>query len=107
MPVRREARILCNWKMRSNLSMRPLRLDGSRRAPELCVSSRSESTSSVACRELLGRQRRAIQEALELIARILAQERELLVRFDALGDDLQAQIVSERDYRAKDRRIVR
>src|SRR5690606_18277594 len=70
--------------------------------------TRSESIiCSVACREFLGAQRCAIQEALKLVACILPQEGELLVRFDALGDDLQAQIVAERDDRANDRRIVR
>src|SRR2546427_4111451 len=48
-------------------------------------------------RELLGRHRLAVQEALHLVAAVALQEMELGVGLDALGDHFQVQRVTERD----------
>src|SRR5665647_456903 len=50
---------------------------------------------------LLRRHRPAEQEALHLVAAVLAHERELFAGLDALGHDGQPQLVAEGDHRLR------
>jgi hypothetical protein len=55
---------------------------------------------------LLGLDRFAETISLHFIAVIFTQERDLVVRFDALGYDPQIQLLSQRNHRGGDRPVT-
>src|SRR5258706_116272 len=68
---------------------------------------RRAARSSEELLRVLGRDRLADEVALDLVAAVRVEERAVLGRLDALGDDLEVQAVAERDDRLGDEALVR